>query len=58
VQETQPAADVTKANLNQCIVMNFESLVGLPVHAFGFTTLAIQNSSLPPKAFANFVGFG
>jgi hypothetical protein len=36
VQETELAANVMEADLDQRIVVAFESLVCLPVHAFGF----------------------
>ena len=52
VQEAQLAANVMEAYLHQRIVMAFESLVGLPVHAFGFAAVAIQDASLPAHAFA------
>lgn len=47
MQKAQLAANVMQADLHQRIVSVFESLVGLPVHAFGFATVAIQNASLP-----------
>jgi hypothetical protein len=49
MQKTQFAANVLKADLHQCIVLAFESLVGLPVHAFGLTAFAIQDVSLPAR---------
>jgi len=45
VQETQLAANVLQADLQKRIVVAFEPLVGLPVHAFGFATVAIQDAS-------------
>ena len=47
MQETQLAANVVKADFHQRIVMAFEPLVGLPVHAFGLTAVAIQDASRP-----------
>ena len=58
VQETQLSANVIKADLNQRIVVGFELLVGLPVHAFGFETVSIKDASRPAHAFAQLVGFG
>ena len=58
MQETQLAANVMEADLDQRIVVAFESLVGLPVHAFGFPAVAIQDASLPAHAFTQLVGSG
>ena len=47
VQGNQFSANVPEADLHQRIVMAFESLVGVPVHAFGLAAFAIQDASLP-----------
>ena len=49
MQKTQLAANVLKADLHQRIVLAFEPLVGLPVHAFGLAAFAIQDASLPAR---------
>ena len=51
VQKPQLAANVMQADLHQCIVVAFEPLVGLPMHAFGFDAVAIQDARLPAHAF-------
>ena len=58
VQKAKFAAYVLKAELHQRIVLVFESLVGLPVHAFGLATITIQDASLPAQAFAQLVSSG
>ena len=58
MQETQLAANVMQADLDQRIVVAFESLVGLPVHAFGFAAVSIQDASLPTQALAQLLGLG
>ena len=49
VQKTQLAANVMQADLYQRIVAAFELLVGLPMHTFGLTTVAIQDACLPAQ---------
>lgn len=49
MQETQLAANVMQADLQQRIVAALELLVGLPVHSFGFAAITIQDVSLPTQ---------
>jgi len=47
-----------EADLHQRIVVAFESLVGLPVHAFGLAAITIQDASLPAQPLSQFIGSG
>ena len=49
MQETQLAANVVEADLDQRIMVAFNPQVGLPVHALGFAAITIQNASSQPK---------
>lgn len=58
LQNAQFSSNIRKTHLHQLIVLAFESLVGLPVHAFGLASFPIQDASLPFQPLANLVSFG